>query len=57
MIERFLMWLAERLAPYTMLYLQVGGHCGLCGKWVEHAIVEREWSWTLCEKCAKGDFE
>jgi len=47
-------WLAERLAPYLILYLQVGGHCGLCGKWVPDVIVERGWSWTLCDKCAKG---
>jgi len=51
MIEGFLMWLAKRLAPYTMLYLQVGGHCGICGKWVSDVLVERSWSWTLCEVC------
>jgi len=51
MLEQFLMWLAKRLAPYMILELQVGGHCGICGKWVPNVLVERQWLWTLCEKC------
>ena len=50
--ERIFEWLAEKLAPYLMLELQIGGHCGLCGKWVPDVIVERRWSWTICPKCA-----
>lgn len=61
MIEKLYIWnrlwnrLAKKLAPYSILYLQVGGHCGICGKWVSNVIVERVWAWTLCEECAKGN--
>lgn len=54
MLERLYEKLAEKLAAYLILELQIGGHCGCCGKWVPDALVERRWSWTLCEKCAKG---
>ena len=32
--------------------LQIGGHCGCCGKWVPDVIVNRHWAWALCKKCA-----
>lgn len=53
-VERFYMWLARMLAPYLILEIQIGGHCGLCGKWVPNVLVERDWSWTLCDECAKA---
>lgn len=30
-------------------YYTVGGHCGLCGRWVPNAVVDKDWTWTLCE--------
>jgi len=54
MVERIFDWLARKLAPYIILELQIGGHCGICGKWVPNVLVERRWSWTLCDKCAGG---
>jgi hypothetical protein len=53
-IERLFEWIAKKTAPYLILELQIGGHCGLCGKWVPDVIVERRWAWTLCDKCAKS---
>ena len=36
--------------------LMIGGHCGLCGAWVEKAIVSKESDgWTVCNKCAGED--
>jgi len=34
--------------------LQAGGHCGLCGKWVDDCVVEKYWPWTACESCRNG---
>ena len=25
-----------------------GGHCGLCGKWLQDAIVDANWPWSIC---------
>ncbi len=33
--------------------LQIGGHCGCCGKWVFDCIVSKEWVITLCDNCNK----
>lgn len=46
---------AENIAPWIILYIQEGAHCGLCGKWVEGRIVEKIWAWTICEDCIKGE--
>lgn len=29
-------------------YFQVGGHCGLCGKWIPDAVVPKSWAITMC---------
>lgn len=50
-------WLARKLSYHLCNRLQAGAHCGLCGKWVPHVIAEKSWAWTLCDKCAKGEFE
>jgi len=42
---------------YEVSELAIGGHCGCCGKWVDKAIVEKGWEWTLCDECAKGWYE
>lgn len=50
-------WLKEWCKRHWYLYemdeLTVGGHCGLCGKWVDKAIVMKGWEWTMCEECEK----
>lgn len=56
-LERFYHWLARKLAYYLIVEMQVGGHCGLCGKWVPDVLVERHWAWTMCDKCARCEFE
>ena len=47
-------WLKRKYKLYDYNELTVGGHCGCCGKWVDKAIVEKGWEWTLCESdCCK----
>jgi len=36
---------------YEIKELQVGGHCGLCGKWVQDIVLPKVWAITVCEKC------
>jgi len=38
---------------YYLPDLTVGARCGCCGKWVEKAIVEKGWEWSLCGVCSK----
>ena len=60
-LDHLLEWIAYkltyRISWYMPTYLEVGGHCGLCGKWIPDVLVHRDWSWSVCEKCKKGDFE
>ena len=32
-------------------YFSIGGHCGLCGKWVNNHITDKGWEITRCEEC------
>ena len=52
-------WLTKRIrAKLTNFVLdvvfrevQVGGHCGCCGKWVSHHLTEVGYGVTLCDAC------
>lgn len=37
---------------YDIDDLRVGGHCGLCGRWVTDDIVPKDWRITICNECA-----
>ena len=40
---------------YDIEDLKIGGHCGLCGKWIPDQIFPEAWSWGICNECeAKG---
>lgn len=42
----------EWLVSFICENIVVGGHCGLCGKWVPNVLVPRYWQWTVClEHC------
>jgi hypothetical protein len=51
-------WLIKRIKDKYLLWrldeLQIGGHCGLCGKWVSDEILPKEWAITLCDQCHGG---
>lgn len=47
-------WIKQKFYLYDFEDLAVGGHCGCCGSWVDRAIVEKGWEWTLCDKCRHG---
>lgn len=38
---------------YHIKDMQAGGHCGLCGCWVQEHVVVGDWPWTVCDKCGK----
>jgi len=31
---------------------QYGGHCGMCGRWIDDCIVDTIWSFGICGQCA-----
>jgi len=31
--------------------IQIGGHCGCCGKWVPDILIDNSWPWTICDEC------
>ena len=55
---KWLIWaIRNRGYLYDIRQLTVGGHCGLCGAWIDKAIVERGWEWSMCDKCAGKEEE
>ena len=48
-------WIKRRIRQFivaTVLEeIQVGGHCGLCGKWVERCLTDAVWGVTYCAEC------
>ena len=44
--------LIERLFNlYDVEDLQIGGHCGLCGKPIPDEIFEKIFPWGMCKEC------
>jgi len=47
-----------RVKKWFILYdledLQIGGHCGICGRWIEDEIMDKGYAWSLCENCMTG---
>ena len=44
-------WLKNWILEIVVMRLQVGAHCGLCGAWMEHELIYRDWPWSICSKC------
>lgn len=42
---------------YDPVDLQVGGHCGLCGRWIEGELLPKDWAWSICDQCMKKEGE
>jgi hypothetical protein len=40
----------NRFGYYKISELQIGGHCGMCGKPMNE-IFTKIWPWGLCENC------
>jgi hypothetical protein len=53
----FIDWIIKRLKNRYEFYwieeLQIGGHCGLCGKWVSNEILPKQYAITICKECSK----
>lgn len=45
----------QKIAEIVTEEIQVGGHCGICGKWIPNELFERWWAWGICDKCRKGE--
>jgi hypothetical protein len=47
-------WLKKLAKKYLGLYdisdLQIGGHCGCCGKWISDEIFEKIWAVGICKE-------
>ena len=48
-------WIREKIKDHFGLYdfddLTVGANCGVCGDWMPEEIIEKDWRWSLCDKC------
>ena len=45
-------FIKDRLGLYDIEDLQVGAHCGCCGRWVPGEIIEKCWPWAVCDTCS-----
>jgi len=46
----------DRMNLYDISDLQIGGHCGCCGRWISDVIVSKEWSVSICDRCKGKTF-
>jgi len=44
-------WIVETVTDAVV----IGGHCGLCGKWVPNCLVHHAWRWTICKDCISSE--
>ncbi len=44
-------WLKDILVLYDIEDLTTGGHCGVCGAWINNDILPKDWPWSVCQKC------
>ena len=51
MFNKIKKWIKNRFNLYSIEDLAVGGHCGICGSWIEEIIVPKIWPYSICEKC------
>jgi hypothetical protein len=35
--------------------IQIGGHCGICGKWIPNKLYPRFWAIGICDECLKEE--
>lgn len=50
--------LRQRVRNYIITWIccnvVIGGHCGLCGRWVPDCLVSYWWRVTICDRCIGG---
>ena len=54
MIKKLCWRIENWVATWICLNVVIGGHCGLCGKWVSDCLVPRWWRITICADCIEG---
>jgi len=40
-------WIIELICKH----IQAGGHCGLCGDWIDYELFPVSWPFGVCQKC------
>lgn len=50
-LERYII---EYVVDIIVCHIQIGGWCGLCGKWVADRLVWQAWPYTICGECANA---
>ena len=51
-MKRIKRWIKSKLeywGYYQIKDLQIGGHCGLCGKWIPDEIFPSYWAIGICK--------
>ena len=55
MIKALRRRIREWVATWICSNIVIGGHCGLCGKWVADCLVPYYWRITICNDCTGGE--
>jgi len=48
---RIQQWIIDTVCSWVV----IGGHCGLCGKWIDDCLVPEWWPFTICKECQQED--
>ena len=54
MFRQLRWWWQNFILRQWRKYYTVGGHCGLCGKWLPDVVVDINWTWGLCPDESAG---
>lgn len=47
----FLYLFGEIIIAHVLKNIQIGGHCGLCGDWIDIVLANQSWPIVVCRKC------
>lgn len=53
MFDRLCHRIVSWIVYWICHHIAIGGHCGLCGKWVPNELLPAWWRVTICDDCAK----
>lgn len=42
---------------YKIDHIKIGCHCGLCGDWMPKQIIDKEWTWGICDNCRMDNLD
>ena len=50
-MNRITWWIKDWIIGIVCSWVVIGGHCGICGKWVSDCLVPEYWRFTACDEC------